>query len=79
MYYKYIQGCIYIHFSPICLLFFSGILLVSDTTKFNAIITGITILTVQFVITHSYIGTVETIAQLDMTDTAFETIDVIEK
>lgn len=50
-----------------------------NTTKFDSIITRVAILTVQLLVPHSNIGAVETIAQLNMTNTALETVDVVEQ
>lgn len=47
--------------------------------EFDAIIAGITILAMKLLIPHTNIGSIESIAELDMADATLEAVDVVEQ
>lgn len=47
--------------------------------EFDAIIAGITVLAMKLLIPHTNIGSIESIAELDMADATFEAVDVVEQ
>lgn len=47
--------------------------------EFDAIIAGITVLAMKLLIPHTNIGSIESIAELDMADATLETVDVVEQ
>lgn len=47
--------------------------------EFDAIIAGITVLAMKLLIPHTNIGSIESIAELDMADATLEAVDVVEQ
>lgn len=47
--------------------------------EFDAIIAGITVLAMKLLIPHTNIGSIESIAELDMADATLEAIDMVEQ
>lgn len=47
--------------------------------ELDAIIAGITVLAMKLLIPHTNIGSIESIAELDMADATLEAVDVVEQ